>query len=75
MQDPLDRIVSKAEDSGDFTEDEIATLKKVAEVWKGLESFGKVAGFVKTILIYLGWMVGIYLSMKYVLVDWVKGVK
>jgi hypothetical protein len=75
MQDPLDRIVEKAEGSGDFTDDEIETLKKVAEVWKGLETFGKVAELVKTVLIYLGWMVGLYLSFKYVISDWVKGVK
>jgi hypothetical protein len=72
--DPLDRIVAKAEDTGKFTAEEIQTLKKVAEVWKGFEVFGQIAGFVKTILIYLGWMVGIYLSVKYVLADWVKGV-
>ena len=73
-QDPLDKIVEKAEGSGDFTEEEIETLKKVAEVWKGLEIFGKIAGLVKTILVYLGWMVGLYLSFKFVLADWVKGV-
>ena len=69
----LDEIVDKAEKTGDFTEAEIETLKKVAEVWKGLETFGKIADFVKTVLIYLGWLVGLYLSSKYVFADWLRG--
>jgi hypothetical protein len=69
----LDEIVEKAEKTGDFTEAEIDTLKTVAEFWKGLETFGKIAGFVKTVLIYLGWLVGLYLSSKYVFADWLRG--
>jgi hypothetical protein len=73
--DSIDKIVEKAESSGDFTSDEIQTLKKVAEVWKGFEVFGKVAGLVKAILVYLGWFVGLYLGFKYVFLDWLRALK
>ena len=47
----------------------------MADAWQGLEAFGKIAKLVKTIVVYLGWLVGIYFSIKFVAAEWVKSVR
>ena len=47
-----------------FTTEEAETLRQVAAVWKGLETFGKVAGVVRKVAIYLTWMVGAWYILK-----------
>ena len=73
--DKLDKLLEKAEKSPDFTPDEVDTLKKMADAWQGLEALGKIAKLVKTIVVYLGWLVGIYFSVKFVAAEWVKSVR
>ncbi len=73
--DKLNELVKKAEKSAEFSADEVETLKKMAEAWQGLEAFGRVAALAKTVLIYIGWLIGIYFSVKFVAAEWVKGIK
>jgi hypothetical protein len=69
-----DGLVAKVEKSGDFTDDEVKTLKKMADAWKGLEAFGRVAGVVKKVLTWLGWAVATYLAWKAGAIDAIRGV-
>lgn len=68
----LEKAIHVAECSADFTDEEIRALKAIADAWKGLEAFGRVAGVVKKILTYVGWMIATYLAFKAGLVDFIK---
>ena len=70
----LEKVVHVAETSQDFTEEEVRALKAIADAWKGLEAFGRVAVVVKKILTYVGWMIAAYLAFKAGLVDFIKSV-
>lgn len=71
----IDTAIAKAERSPDFTAGEIEALKSVADAWRGLRAFGRLAGLVKTIVIYLGWMIGLYLAARWALEDWARGIR
>lgn len=70
----LSSVLDKAKASPDFTPEEIRALRAVADVWRGLEAFGRVASFVKAITQYLGWAIALYLAFKVGLIDWVRSV-
>ena len=68
----LEKVVHVAEASQDFTEEEVRALKAIADAWKGLEAFGRVAGVVKKILTYVGWLIAVYIAVKTGIVDFIK---
>lgn len=70
---PIETAVEKAESIPAFTEEEITALKEMAAAWKGLESFGRVAGFARRVLAYIGWMIAAYVAFKFAISEWVKG--
>jgi hypothetical protein len=74
-EEVIDSAISKATENHGFTPQEIAALKEVADAWRGLEAFGRVAGVVRTIAIYVGWMIAAWLAIKYAAQDWVTGIK
>lgn len=74
-KDPIESAVEKAEHSPDFTKEEIDALKRVADAWRGLESFGRVAGIVRRMLVFLGWMVAAWIAIRFALADWIRTVK
>lgn len=65
--------LSEADEITIFDDDEAKALKQMAAMWRGLESFGVLAGVVRKILVYVGWAVGFYLLIKGGLTDWIKG--
>ena len=67
--------VSKAEHSPDFTKQEIDALKAVADAWRGLEAFGRVAVVLQKIAIYAGWLVAGYFAVKFALDEWIRSVR
>jgi hypothetical protein len=67
--------VEKAAHSPDFTEQEINALKAVADAWRGLEAFGRVAVVLQKIAIYAGWLVAGYFAVKFALDEWVRSVR
>ena len=69
----VEKVISKACHSPDFTDAEIEILKKMADVWRGLEAFGRVAGVVKAIASYFGWAVGAYFAFKMGMLDALRG--
>ncbi len=73
--DPVRSALDKVEHSDQFTPEETEALKRVAQAWIGLEAFGRLAGVVKAIVVYFGWLIGIYLAIKFFAADWIKGVK
>ena len=77
MTDPsvVDSALAKAEKASNFTDDEIAALKEMANAWRGLEAFGRVANLVRIIVVYLGWIIAIYVAVKYAIADWVRSVQ
>jgi hypothetical protein len=72
--DPVGKIVEKAERNSDFSTEEIRALRQMADAWRGLEAFGRVAGVVKTILTWIGWAAALSLSWRAGLVDFIRGV-
>ena len=75
MTDPalVERALAKAESTHQFTDDEIAALKEMANAWRGLEAFGRVANVLRKVLAYVGWLIAVYVGVKYVIVEWIKG--
>lgn len=69
------KAVAKAEHSPDFTQQEIDALKAVADAWRGLEAFGRVAVVLQKIAIYAGWLVAFYFAAKFALDEWVRSVR
>lgn len=65
------------EDDNDsaLNKEEIQALKQMAATWKGLETFGKVAGVFKSVMVYIAWGVALYLAVKHGVIDWVKGIR
>lgn len=74
LTDTVATAIAKAETDPIFTKEEIAALKQVADAWRGLESFGRVARVVRTILIYIGWMVAIWMFAKATAAGWITGI-
>lgn len=74
-KDPVESAVSKAEHSPEFTRDEIEALKRVADAWRGLEAFGRLAGTARRILVFVGWLAAAWITARFMLADWVKGIK
>jgi hypothetical protein len=70
----LSKVEKIAERSPEFTFEEVQALKKMADAWRGLEAFGRVAGIVKKILTFLGWGIGIYIAIRTGAVDFIKSV-
>lgn len=73
--DVVKRILSQAPDDLSLTEEEWMALKGVASVWLGLQFIGRAAGFLRSILSYVGWAVALFLMWKAGLIDWIKGVE
>lgn len=71
----VDSAIAKATEQHGFTKQEIEALKEVADAWRGLEAFGKVAHVARKVVVYIGWMIGAWLAVKYAFHDWVAGVK
>lgn len=70
----LNSVLDKATASPEFTEAEVKALRAVADVWRGLEAFGRVASFVKTVTQYVGWSIAVYVAFKAGLIDWLRSV-
>lgn len=70
----VQHVLDKAAGTDLFTEEEIQALKEIANTWRGLAAFGRIASFVRSILAYLGWLAAAYLTFKFAAADWVKGV-
>jgi hypothetical protein len=69
------KAVAKAEHNPDFTPQEVSALKAVADAWRGLEAFGRVAVALQKIAIYAGWLVAGYFAVKFALEEWVRSVR
>jgi hypothetical protein len=65
--------VEKAEHSPDFTEEEVEALKAVADAWRGLQAFGRVAVFLQKVAIYCGWLIGAAAAFKIIFDLYVRG--
>lgn len=48
----------------EFDQEEIAALRKVILLVKGLEALGSFAGFVKSTVIWLGVIIGAFIAVK-----------
>lgn len=57
-------MAQDAEDEHMFTKDDLKTLKKMAQVYQGLESLGKFAEIVKKLLAVLGWLGALWIAYK-----------
>ena len=55
-----------------FDDEEAKALKQVAAVWRGLESFGMLAGFIRKVAMWLGWAVAFYFVLRGGAAAWVK---
>lgn len=58
----------------DFDEEEIAILKRVIIMVRGLDAFGSMASFVKNTLIWLGVIVSSYIAVKNGVIDMIIAV-
>lgn len=65
----------ESDNESSLTKEEIQALKQMAATWKGLETFGKVAGVFKSVMVYIAWGVALYLAVKHGVVDWIKGIR
>ncbi len=74
-RDPIEHLVEKVSHSREFTDDEVELLKRVADVWRGLESFGRLAVVVRKILMFIGWAAAAWVIFKLGFAEAVKGVK
>lgn len=61
-------------DHPEFTAEQREALRMIAEAYLALEVFGKLAGLVKKIVVYVGWMIAIYLVVKGHAIDFIKSV-
>lgn len=52
-----------------FTDKEIDTVKELVAIYQGLQTFGRVAGAVRKILAYIGWMAVAYYAFR----AWLRG--
>jgi hypothetical protein len=71
----LESAVAKASLSSEFTAEEVEALRAVADAWRGFEALGRVARVAQRVAIYVGWLVGAYLAVKFTMGEWVKGLK
>ena len=74
-RDPIAELVEKVAHSHEFTTEEVELLKRVADVWRGLESFGRLAVVVRKVLMFVGWMAAAWVVFKLGFAEAVKGVK
>ncbi len=74
-RDPVAELVEKVSHSREFTTEEVELLKRVADIFRGLESFGRLAGVVRKILMYIGWAAAAWVIFKLGFAEAVKGVK
>lgn len=72
--DDIDRVIEKASHLSQFSPEEVRALKLVADAWRGLEAFGRVATVVRKILMWVGWAIAFYLTLRAGVVDFVKGI-
>jgi len=74
-KDPIDSAVDKAAHDPKFTTEEIELLKRMADAWRGLESFGRLAGAVRRVLVLVGWLAAAWLTFKFAAADWIRGIQ
>lgn len=58
-----------------FSETQAEALKEIAEAYLGLKAFGRLAGVLKTIVTYIGWMLAIWLVIRAGAIDFIRGVR
>lgn len=73
IDDALSSVIDKAKTLPEFTEEEIVALHAVAEAWRGLEAFGRIATFIKTVAQYVGWAIAVYVAFRAGVLDFIKG--
>ena len=56
-----------------FTHDEMAAVKKIAKVMRGLEAIGWLAGSMRRFLTYAGIILVSWISIKTGFLEWIKG--
>jgi hypothetical protein len=73
-RDALEKL-TKLDEAGEFpsfTPEERKALKSLAKAMRGLEAIGWLAGSLKTFLIWLGIIVGAWVSWKAGFLEWLR---
>lgn len=66
------KFEAKGEDVIIFTEDEVKILRRVIDHYKGLQAVGMIGSWFKTIVIWIGVMLGAFAAAKVGIVDFIK---
>jgi hypothetical protein len=69
----LNKLEAMLEDS-DFTEEEIKVLKRVATMVRGFDALGSFAGFIRSVIVWIGVVVGGLVALKAGFVDWILSI-
>lgn len=65
-------LIEKTEDDDKLSTDEIRILKKMIGGWIALEKFGKMAGMLKSFIIWAGWLIGVWIALKTGLTEYLR---
>lgn len=68
----LEKAVNCAKRLPEFSEDDIAVLRRVIDIVRGVDAFGRLAETGKRIAMYLGWLVAFYIAFKAGVIDFIK---
>lgn len=69
----LAKALQMAERADDFSAEERKALKKVAQVWRGLEAVWWLSSLLKSGLVWTGIVVGSVIAFRMWLADWLLG--
>lgn len=68
----VDTAIEKACKDPTFTTEEVAALKSIADTWRGLQAFGRLAVVVQKVAMWLGWAIGAYILFQTFVADWLR---
>lgn len=67
----LERIIDDNNRLRGFDDEERKILRKLIAGFRGLESLGSIAGIVKNILMWLGFMIGTFIAIRSGVIDFI----
>lgn len=73
QQKKLLRLIDKAEEDADFSADDIAALRKMADAFRGLEAFGRVSKWLIFLLAALAGAITAWEQVTAKAVRWLGG--
>ena len=73
--DAIEKLIRLIEDKRltTFDDEEAAALKAIAAYWMGLRSVGRIATWFRSVIMWFGWLVLLWLAIKTGALEWLHG--